>query len=242
MKPKNITELDWNLLKKKYPNNLEKIMDKLKENYPIQYLIGDVEFYNSIIKVDERVLIPRPETEFLVEKTINRIKKLNIKKPSILELGTGSGCIAIAFKKNLDCEVTGIDISLDALTLAKENALLNQVELEFHQKDMLEESYEHYDILISNPPYVSKEEHVGLETKYEPQNAIFAKNNGLYFYEEIIKKLSITKNSPKLVAFEIGYQQGKHIKEYKDKYLSTYHFELEKDLAGKDRYVFLTKK
>ncbi len=241
MKPESITNTDWKLLQEKYKENIKQALEKIQNNYPIQYLIGNVEFLNTIINVDERVLIPRYETEFLVEKTLKKIQKLQLQNPKILELGTGSGCISIAIGKNRNAHITAIDISKDAIELAKENASQNNVLVDFQNKDMLEISYENYDVLISNPPYVSKSESVGKETKFEPQNAIFAGNDGLYFYEEILKKLSSTDKKPKLIAFEIGYQQGYKIKEFTEKYLSTYSCTIEKDLANKDRYAFLTK-
>ncbi len=241
MKPKKISNTDWNILKEKYPNNLSEIEKKISENYPVQYLIGDVEFYNTTVLVDERVLIPRFETEFLVEKTIKKITSLNVQNPKILDLGCGSGCIGIAIKKNINSEVTCVDISKEALELAEENAKINKVVINFKHEDMLNVNYENFDCIISNPPYVGEQEEVGEETKYEPQNAIFAKNHGLYFYEEIIKKVSLTKNKPKLIAFEIGYQQGNAITELARKYLSTFTCNVECDLSGKDRYVFLIK-
>ncbi len=239
MKPELITDLDWQLLKEKYKDNLEEIIDKLERHYPVQYLIGYVDFYDTHINVDERVLIPRFETEYLVEKTIQRIKSLKLENPKILELGTGSGCISIALKKHIPCEVTAIDILKDALDVAKENANLNHVNIHFILEDMLQTSYEHFDIIISNPPYVSKEIPVVEETKYEPQNAIFAPQEGMFFYEEIIKKVSKLKTQPKLIAFEIGYEQKSKIEKLITTYLSTYECVIEKDLAGKDRYAFL---
>ncbi len=241
MKPKFISETDWHLLKEKYPETIDDIIKKLNEHYPVQYLIGDVDFCNCKIKVDERVLIPRYETEFLVQKTIEKIKKKKILIPKILELGTGSGCISIALKKRIDCEIRAVDISKEALDLAKENAAINKVHINFAQKDMLNISYEQYDVLISNPPYVSFEEPVGIETKYEPQIALFAEKNGTYFYEEILKKVQKTKQKPKLIAFEIGAYQKEEIKKLTKKYLSTYTCQIEKDLAGKDRYAFLSE-
>ena len=239
MKPEHITDLDWQLLKEKYKDNLEEVITKLKNHYPVQYLIGYVDFYDTHINVDERVLIPRFETEYLVEKTIQRIKSLKLENPKILELGTGSGCISIALKKHIPCEVTAVDISKDALDIAKENAKLNHVDIHFILEDMLTTSYEHFDVIISNPPYVSKKISVGEETKYEPQNAIFAPQDGMFFYEEIIKKVSTLKTQPKLIAFEIGYEQGAKIEKLITTYLSTYECVIEKDLAGKDRYAFL---
>ena len=239
MKPDLITDTDWKILKEKYPKNINEIIKKLESHYPVQYLIGNVEFLNTIINVDERVLIPRFETELLVEKTIKRIKALNIQNPRIIDLGTGSGCIAIALKKNLPCFVTALDISEQAIELAKENALKNEVEIEYKIENMINTNLEGYDVIISNPPYVKETESVGEETKYEPQNALFAKNNGLYFYEEILKNISKLSTMPKLVAFEIGMSEGEDIKSLALKYLSTKKILIEKDLTNRDRYIFI---
>lgn len=239
MKPDLITDTDWKILKEKYPQNINEILKKLESHYPVQYLIGNVEFLNTIINVDERVLIPRFETELLVEKTIKRIKALNIQNPRIIDLGTGSGCIAISLKKNLPCFVTAIDISEQAIELAKENALKNQVEIEYKIENMINTNLEGYDVIISNPPYVKETEPVGEETKYEPQSALFAKNNGLYFYEEILKNISKLSTMPKLVAFEIGMSEGEDIKSLALKYLSTKKILIEKDLTNRDRYIFI---
>ena len=240
MKPENITETDWQLLKKKYPKELEKVIEQINNHYPVQYLIGNVEFYNCLIKVDERALIPRFETEFLVEKTLQKLKELNLTNPRVLDIGTGSGCIAIALKKNYRSQVTAIDISKDALELAKENAQINKVDIHFQQYDLKNYSYEHFDVIISNPPYVAKNIPVGEETKYEPQKAIFAEKEGMYFYEEIIKNISQCNDKPKLIALEIGYEQSRKIVALQRKYLSTYTCVIEKDLSGKPRYAFLT--
>ena len=239
MKPDFITDTDWKILKEKYPQNINEIIKKLESYYPVQYLIGNVEFLNTIINVDERVLIPRFETELLVEKTIKRIIALNIQNPRIIDLGTGSGCIAISLKKNLPCFVTAIDISEQAIELAKENALKNQVEIEYEIENMINTNLEGYDVIISNPPYVKETESVGEETKYEPQNALFAKNNGLYFYEEILKNISKLSTMPKLVVFEIGMSEGEDIKNLALKYLSTKKILIEKDLTNRDRYIFI---
>lgn len=239
MKTDFITDTDWKILKEKYPQNINEILKKLESHYPVQYLIGNVEFLNTIINVDERVLIPRFETELLVEKTIKRIKALNIQNPRIIDLGTGSGCIAISLKKNLPCFVTAIDISEQAIELAKENALKNQVEIEYKIENMINTNLEGYDVIISNPPYVKETESVGEETKYEPQNALFAKNNGLYFYEEILKNISKLSTMPKLVAFEIGMSEGEDIKSLALKYLSTKKIFIEKDLTNRNRYIFM---
>ena len=241
MKPEYITNTDWKLLKEKYRDNLEEVLDKLEAHYPVQYLIGNVEFLNTIIHVDERVLIPRFETELLVEKTIQKLKKMKLENPNILELGTGSGCISIALKKNIDCKVSAVDISEDAIQVARENATLNKVSIDFKVQDMLNINYEGYDLIISNPPYVSETEPVGKETQYEPQNALFAKEKGLFFYQEIIKKISELSTKPKLIAFEIGMTQGNELLEFSKKHLSTMTSSIEKDLTGRDRYLFIER-
>ena len=241
MKPEYITNTDWQLLKEKYRDNIEEVLDKLEEHYPVQYLIGNVEFLNTIIHVDERVLIPRFETELLVEKTIQKLKKMKLENPNILELGTGSGCISIALKKNIDCKVSAVDISEDAIQVARENATLNKVSIDFKVQDMLNINYEGYDLIISNPPYVSETEPVGKETQYEPQNALFAKEKGLFFYQEIIKKISKLSTKPKLIAFEIGMTQGNELLEFSKKHLSTMTSSIEKDLTGRDRYLFIER-
>ena len=241
MKPEYITDTDWKLLKERYPDNIEEVLDKLEAHYPVQYLIGNVEFLNTIIHVDERVLIPRFETELLVEKTIQKLKKMKLENPNILELGTGSGCISIALKKNIDCKVSAVDISEDAIQVARENATLNKVSIDFKVQDMLNINYEGYDLIISNPPYVSETEPVGKETQYEPQNALFAKEKGLFFYQEIIKKISELSTKPKLIAFEIGMTQGNVLLEFSKKHLSTMTSSIEKDLTGRDRYLFIER-
>lgn len=241
MKPEYITNTDWQLLKEKYRDNIEEVLDKLEEHYPVQYLIGNVEFLNTIIHVDERVLIPRFETELLVEKTIQKLKKMKLENPNILELGTGSGCISIALKKNIDCKVSAVDISEDAIQVARENATLNKVSIDFKVQDMLNINYEGYDLIISNPPYVSETEPVGKETQYEPQNALFAKEKGLFFYQEIIKKISELSTKPKLIAVEIGMTQGNVLLEFSKKHLSTMTSSIEKDLTGRDRYLFIER-
>lgn len=232
-----ITDNDWKILKHKYPNNMAEIEEKIKNNYPVQYLIGNVDFCYTNLKVTEDVLIPRFETEYLVEQTIKKLEKYPSNTLNILDIGTGSGCIIINLAKKLNQKFTGIDISKKALEIAEYNAKQNNVKINFKQVDILkEETLDNYDIIISNPPYVSHDEEVGIETKYEPQNAIFANNNGLEFYEHIIK---IIKNKPKLIAFEIGCTQGTKIKEIIKNKFPEAQVTLKKDLCDRYRYIFV---
>lgn len=235
------TKKDLELLKEKYPNNLDEILDKIKNNYPIQYLIGDVNFYGYKILVNEDVLIPRFETELLVEKTLDLINLHHIEKPKILDIGTGSGCIAITLKKKINnASITAIDISPKALKVAKENAKLNKVNIEFIEKDILKEDIEgKYGVIISNPPYLFEDDIVGEEIKFEPQMALYSSNKGLIFYETIIKKSVNHLNKNGIIAFETGIKQHNKIKEYLNKYYPNKKVICEKDYQGKDRFVFL---
>ena len=232
---------DIDLIKKYVKKELqEDAIKKLESGYPVQYIIGNVDFYDCIIDVNESVLIPRFETEYLVQKTINLIKNKGFIKPKILDIGTGSGCIAIALKKNIDCDITAIDISNDAINLANKNALKNNVDINFLCTDF--DSYEpdeKFDIIISNPPYVPFNSVVDEKTKYEPQNAIFAKDNGLYFYKTILKKSKKILKQKNIIAFEIGDKQGKKITELSQGYYPKSTINYSMDYNGHDRYLFI---
>lgn len=242
-RPEYISKPDWELLLEKFHNNLDYLEEKLNSNYPVQYLIGNVDFYGNLIEVNENVLIPRYETELLVEKTIKLLKNNNLINPKILDIGTGSGCIAISLAKTFASEVTAIDISELALEVAAKNAQLNNVNINFIKKDILNENIVgNYDLIVSNPPYVMFNEEVDPKTKYEPQNALFAKNNGLEFYEEIIKKSVNHLNKLGIIAFEIGMRQADAIKNIAKQYYKTAEILIEKDYSNRDRYVFIINK
>lgn len=238
-KPEFLSFKDWELLKEKYPNNLQDILAKIHAGYPVQYLIGNVYFYNSIINVSENVLIPRPETEYLVEKTVKYAKKRFNKKINIIDLGTGSGCIAIALKKELDSEITAIDISPYALNLAKCNAKENNVDINFYNFDITKPLKNMYDIIISNPPYIPKDGYVAENVlKYEPHIALFADEEGIYFYKQIIKNNLNKLNKNGFMAFEIGDNEDKLLEEFlKEEGITNYKFAT--DLTGRIRYLFI---
>lgn len=228
---------------KKYVSkeNQKSALEKLASGYPVQYMIGNVEFYDTLIKVNEDVLIPRFETEYLVDKTIKYLSKLNINNPNILEIGTGSGCIAIALKKHISCEVDAIDISDKSILIAKENATNNNVKIKFTIKDIHKfNSNKKYDLIISNPPYVPFNSNVDEKIKYEPQNAIYAKDNGLYFYDLILQKIKNNLNTNYLIAFEIGDKEGQDIINIIKKHLPNDYVLLEKDYNNYDRYMFIS--
>ncbi len=206
-----------------------------------QYIVGNVDFYRNIIKVDKRVLIPRFETELLVEKTINYINKLFDKKIKILDIGTGSGCIAISIKKNIDCDMYASDISLEALDVVRDNIKSNNVLVELIHSDIFSNINGKYDVIISNPPYISYDEDIeDIVKNNEPNMALYALDNGLYYYDKILKECSNYLNNKYLIAFEIGYRQGDNIRGMVDKYFGKdINVRIEKDYSGKDRYVFI---
>lgn len=224
----------------KVSKNLDKDYKKLKEGYPVQYLIGYVDFYGYKINVDKNVLIPRWETELLVEKTIKYINKIFNKTIKILDLGTGSGDISIALKKKIDSDVTACDISDDALVVAKKNALNNNADITFINSDIFNNINDKYDVIISNPPYIEKDEIImDSVKKYEPHLALYAKDGGLYFYKEILKEAKQYLNKKFIIAFEIGYWQSEKITDIAKQYFNDAKIITEKDYVGKDRYIFV---
>ena len=224
----------------KVSKDIDSDYKKLLEGYPIQYLIGYVNFYGYNIRVNESVLIPRYETEYLVEKTINYSKKMFNDKVNVLDLGTGSGAISIALGKELDSNVTGVDISFDALEVARMNAKENNLDIHFIESDMLDKVTGKYDIVISNPPYIDTDEKImDSVKKYEPDLALFASDNGLYFYKNIISNIKPYLNEKFIIAFEIGWWQGNLIKDIATEYFKDSKIIIEKDLTNRDRYVFI---
>lgn len=228
---------------KKYGNkdDFEKNLKRLDAGEPVQYIVGNVNFYGFTFKVDKRVLIPRFETEELIENTLKYVDKN--KELKIIDLGTGSGCIAITLKKLLPHSlVTAYDISSDALELALENAKLNKVDINFVNQSM--ESIEGtYDLIISNPPYIAHNEEIEeIVKKNEPSIALYADNNGLYFYEVILKQALKHLNKNGIITFEIGQTQAKDIINLINKYLINWEYKVIKDLSGLDRIIIIKEK
>ena len=230
---------------KKYlsSDRLDSGIELLKKGISPQYIVGNVSFYGNIINVNKNVLIPRFETELLVEKTLKYCRKMfNDSRVNILDIGTGSGCISITLKKELDCNVVGVDISNDALEVARENALINDVDVKFICSDVFSNVSDKFDVIISNPPYISYEEEIeDIVKNNEPHLALYAEDNGMYFYDKILRECSNYLNDKFLIAFEIGYKQGEDIKNLAYKYLDGINISIEKDYSGKDRYVFICK-
>jgi release factor glutamine methyltransferase len=223
---------------------LQKALSDLKKNIPIQYIIGETEFYGLPFKVNKNVLIPRPETEELVSWIIENYKlQIPNSKLSLLDIGTGSGCIAISLAKELGyAKVSAIDISSEALKTAQQNAQLNQVMVAFLEADVLTitELPQKFDIIVSNPPYVRELEKEQMHQNVlanEPHLALFVEdNNALLFYDKIadLAKNYLTKNG--LLYFEINQYLGKEAVELL-KQKGFQHIELKKDAFGVDRMI-----
>ena len=190
---------------------------------PVQYILGETEFMGLKFKVDNRALIPRPETEILVEQALAQLKQMGIVSPKLLDLGTGSGCIAISIAKAFSrADVWASDISTVALQLAVENASLNNVVIKFIQGDLFdtrEFDNEKFDLIISNPPYVSTEEFNSLakEISFEPELALKAGIDGLDFYRRIISQAAAYLNDRGLLIFEVGANQAYFVKQMFEK-------------------------
>lgn len=223
--------------------DLDTALKELESGIPVQYIVGNTNFYGYDFKVNRNTLIPRFETELLVEKTYNYIKKyFNKDNIKILDIGTGSGCIAITLNKLLNsCDITGIDISSEALEVAKENNIINNTNVKFIESDIFSNVSDKYDVIISNPPYISYDdiEVMDIVKNNEPHLALYPKDNGLYFYDKIIKDSSKYLNDKFIMAFEIGYKQGKDITKIVNKYYKDINMSVEKDYSGRDRFVFI---
>ena len=217
---------------------VEDIFIKLANHIPAQYIIGHAEFFGMQLKVDERVLIPRPETEELVEVILSENPKDNLK---VLDIGTGSGAIALALAKNRpDWSVTAADISQDALELAMENAKTQDLNLSFIKSDCFSEISAKYDIIVSNPPYISPsdESEVGLNVLHsEPHLALFADEDGLAIYRRIAEDSKDYLNDGGKIYLEIGYKQGQSVPAIFRENLPEKQVRILKDQFGQDRMI-----
>ena len=223
----------------------EMLVLRAKKRKPLQYILGEWEFYGLPFKVSEEVLIPRADTEILVEQCIQLMR--DIEKSNILDIGTGSGAISIAIANELkSSSVIGIDINEKALKLANKNKILNKIEnvnfIESNLFEKLDKDFK-YDLIVSNPPYISKEEYETLmpEVKnYEPQNALTDLGDGLYFYREISKLAGDYLKDTGYLAYEIGYNQAKDV----SKILQDNNFDIlsiVKDYGENNRVVIAKK-
>ena len=215
---------------------------RLLTNEPVQHVIGETEFYGLPFNVNQNVLIPRPETEELIELILSKIKNEAL---NILDIGTGTGCIPITLKSNLPAtKVTAIDISEKALEIATDNAKLNKVDINFIQKDILTENLNdlpQFDIIISNPPYVLESDKLKMSKNvldFDPELALFVEDeNPLLFYKRITNLAVENLNTNGYLFFEIHENFGKETEQLllNNGFVDTH---IIKDMQGKDRMVY----
>lgn len=217
-------------------------MSLLEKDYPVQYIIGYVDFYGLKINVNEFTLIPRYETEYLIELTLKEIKKMNLANPKILDLCTGSGAIGLTLKNLLpSSEVTLSDISKDALMVANKNKNELNLDVNIIESDLFKNTPGKFDVIISNPPYVMTNEPLPKDVLYEPHLALYSGPKGIDHIEEIFKNIKSHLNNKYLIALEINEKSEPDItnliKTYFEKNIN---YKFMKDLAGKTRYLFIT--
>ena len=217
----------------------EKAQYRARTKLPIQYIIGVADFMGSKYVVNENVLIPRCDTEHLVLRVLDAIRSNGYK--SILDIGTGSGCIPCSIAQSSDCEITSVDVSNCALGIAQENAKRLEVDkkIRFLKSDLFKElSGEKFDVIVSNPPYIPKNTEVQKEVSFEPKLALFTEDNdGLEFYKRIIPDAKNYLNKNGFIAFEIGYNQGNAVYELLEQ-AGFKNVMIEKDMTGLDRVVY----
>lgn len=243
--------------KKEVPEKAAKrILDaaeKRSKGYPLQYILGQWEFFGLPFKVGEGVLIPRPDTEILVETVLEHFKNERNSSPKIVDLCSGSGCIAIALKKNLpDAEVTAVEISSEAMPYLVENARMNDTVLRYIKGDVMngaimdnfsdkedEGEFIKVDCIVSNPPYLTEEEMSDLQTEvsHEPASALYGGYDGLKFYRVIACLWKEILREGGLLAFEAGYMQGEAVKDIMEK-SGFENVKIKKDLGGNDRVIY----
>ena len=222
------------------------LIDKhIEKNVPLSHLAGFEYFYDRKFKVTKDVLSPRMETEELIYKVIEYIKSINKNNIKILDLCTGSGIIGITLRKELEfkpLEVVASDISEDALKVAKENAIMNEAEVKFIQSDIFENINEKFDIIVSNPTYIAYNDKITMEDNvlnYDPHLALFAEEDGMYFYREIVENAKEYLEEDGIVFFEIGYDQREKILKLAND--NGFKAEVYKDINGRDRMAILVR-
>ena len=215
----------------------------LEEGKPLQYVLGYVNFYGNKFLVDERCLIPRFETEELVENTVNYINKYFNYPVDIIDLGTGSGVIGLTLEKKVSTNsVDLVDISKDALEVTKQNKELFNSKANLIESDFFTNIDKKYDVIISNPPYIKDNEEIeDIVKNNDPHLALYAGSEGLDCYEKILSNISNHMKDKCLIAFEIGYTQKEDITNLVNKYLDNVRIEVKKDLSNKDRMLFIFK-
>ena len=221
------------------------LIDAVKNNKPIQYVLGSVNFYGLELKVNENVLIPRFETEELVENTIKLINsKFKDKNLDILDLCTGSGAIGLRLKKEYpNNNITLSDISAKALMVASENSEKHSLEVKIINSDLFDKITDKYDVIISNPPYIKDDEEIeDIVKDNEPHIALYAGKDGLDFYDRILKDIKNYLKEEFIIAFEIGETQLNDVSKLAYKYIDNIEIYSKKDMSGRDRMIFIVNK
>lgn len=233
-------------------DKLRNLVKQAGKNEPVAYLVGKTEFYSIEFEVSPMCLIPRPETELLVQRAIEFLKP---KPPPhlVCDIGTGSGCIAVAIAKNLpEARITATDISQDALKIAERNIekhkLKNRITPlrgDFFEPIASQSEDNLFDLIVSNPPYVSPQEYEKLDKNvkdYEPKSALYAGQNGLEFHKRIAEEVAKFLKPGGAIMLEIAYNQGQTVRELFEKEGAFSNIKTEKDLQGHDRLVTAIKK
>lgn len=247
---KNYSELMMTIYEEITSEAYQTFWDYVEEHAtgrPFQYIIGQESFYGRDFLVNEHVLIPRPETEEMIEEVKKRATNLfeANKSIKIADIGTGSGAIALTIKSEiLNAKVTATDISPEALVVAKKNAERIKVNVEFKQGDLLAPiADQKWDVILSNPPYIGSHEAENLSDTvidYEPHLALFAEEDGLQLYRKMAAQLPGMMNTPSLIGFEIGYAQGPAVQKMLKNAFPLALVEVVKDINQKNRFVFCT--
>lgn len=221
-----------------------KLVEQHAKGTPVQHLTGSEEFYGRRFMVNPDVLIPRPETEELIEEVLNLIRQhIPNASPSIADIGTGSGIIAITMKSEIpSAKITATDISQAALDTAKKNAEELGAEIDFKLGDLLGPlKGEKWDVILSNPPYIAHSEAESMSDSvkdFEPHSALFADQEGLALYDEMMEDLPDLLNKPGIVGFEIGHRQGEAVEKMLKKAFPHAKTYIKKDINKNDRMVF----
>lgn len=234
-----------NYLEKRIPEEkvelLKREIKALEENTPLQYVLGNVNFYGNKFYVDERVLIPRFETEELVENTIKYINRFFTEPVDIIDLGCGSGVIGLTLEKKVSTKTVDlVDISSSALEVARKNCGNLNSNANVIQSDMFSAVNKKYDVIISNPPYIKTNEEIeDIVKENEPSIALYAGEDGLDCYKKILENIKEHIKEKSLITFEIGMRQANDIQKLVNKYLPDSKTEVKKDMSGKDRMFFI---
>lgn len=241
-----LTKLQWLNLQREAISDtdlavLTSVAQRLKNNEPPQYIVGWAEFCDLKLAVDERVLIPRPETEELVQMILAENEQ---GRRTVLDIGTGSGAIALALaEKRKEWEITASDVSEKALELAQLNAKRHQISLNFILSDVFENIQGQHDIIVSNPPYIAFDETYEMDQsviRFEPDSALFAENQGLAIYQNIAEAAHQFLKPQGKIYLEIGYKQGPAVKNLFEKAFPTKKVRVHRDIFEKDRMISVT--